>query len=125
MLPRSSRRLADLIRKKRRSRHLSARELARMAGVDVATVTRLELAQIPHPRPDSLKAIAGALDLRVSDLFAVADWVPRHELPSLLPYLHAKYRQLPDSALREIGAFADRVRLEHGDSGPLDGEDES
>lgn len=124
MHPSDTQRLADILARRRQELGLSARDVARQAGVDVGTVTRIELGQIASPRPDSLKAIAGVLGLPVSDLFTVADWLPKHELPSFSPYLRAKYRELPDSAIAEIEAFTDRLRREHGGHGPRDGEDE-
>lgn len=125
MNPKDSRRLAILLRKHRLALALSAREVARRAGVDVATYTKLELGTTASPRPDSLTAIARVLGLPASDLFAVADWLPKHELPSFEPYLRAKYRDLSDEAIAEIEAFTERLRADHGASGPREHEDEN
>ena len=125
MNPKDSRRLAMLLRQRRLSLGLSARQVARGANVDVGTYTRLELALVPNPRPDSLTGIARVLGIPVSDVFTIADWLPKNELPSFSPYLRAKYRDLPDSAIAEIEAFTDKLRAEHGNDGPQSREDES
>ena len=117
-------RLAELLRRKRQDAGLTAREVARRAGVDVGTVTRIELAQIPRPRPDSLRAIGEVLSIPAADLFAATDWLPREELPSFRPYLRTKYRELPPEAVAEIEGLFDRLARDHGSDGPVGDEDE-
>jgi transcriptional regulator with XRE-family HTH domain len=124
MRPDEAQKLADLLRMKRETLGLSAHEVARRAGVNVGTVTRIELAQIPSPRPESLTAIGDVLGIPAADLFAVADWLPRKELPTFRPYLRAKYRELPDEAIAEIEGFLTQLARKHGVGGPADGEDE-
>ncbi len=124
MNPRECTRLAYLVRSHREKLGLSASEVARQAGVNVGTVTRLELKQIPNPRPDSLLAIGHVLGIPAADLFATTDWLPKGELPSFTPYLRAKYGDLPDEALGEVEEFFSRLRDKHGLHGPINGEDE-
>lgn len=102
--------IAHILRRKRQALGLSATEVAHRASLDPGTVTRIELEQINEPTPASLKAIAGVLDIAVSDLFVVADWIPHEELPSLLPYLRAKYGDLPQQAIDELEALISRLR---------------
>lgn len=123
MNPRQARALATLLRTHREQLGLTAREVARRSGVDVGTVTRMERQQIPYPRPDSLVAIGDTLGIPAADLFAVADWLPKHQLPAFQPYLRAKY-DLSDEAAEQVEAFLDRLRDKHGADGPNDGEDE-
>ena len=94
--------IAHILRRKREALGLSATQVARRAQVDPGTVTRIELAQINEPTPASLKAIAGVLGVPTSDLFVVAEWIPAHELPSLLTYLRGKYGEIPRHATQEI-----------------------
>lgn len=115
--------LADLLRAARARSGLTAREVARRARVDVGTVTRIELGQIARPQPDSVTAIGAVLGVSAADLFAAADWLPREELPTLRPYLRAKYRELPDEALSEVEALLVRYTDRYG-RGPTAGEDE-
>lgn len=117
-------RLADLLRNARQAAGLTARAVARLAGVDVGTVTRIELGQIASPRPDSLRAIGEVLGIPTADLFAATDWLPREELPSFRPYLRTKYRELPPEAVAEIEALFDRLARDHGSDGPIGDEDE-
>lgn len=124
MTPDEAQRLAELLRRKREALGLSASEVARRSGVNKGTVTRIELAQIPSPRPESLTAIGDVLDISASDLFAIADWLPKRELPTFTPYMRAKYKDLPDEAVAEMEAYFGRLARKHGVQGPVDGEDE-
>lgn len=116
--------LATLLRTQRQRLGLSAHEVARRAGVNVGTVTRIEKEQIPSPRPENLTAIGEVLGIPAADLFAVVDWVPEHELPSFSPYLRAKYKEFPEAAVGEMERFFARLAKKHGVEGPVHGEDE-
>lgn len=124
MNPEEAQRLAALLRDRRRTAGLTAREVARRAHVDVGTVTRIELAQIANPRPDSLRAIGDVLGIPAADLFAATDWLPPTELPTFRPYMRTKYRELPEEAVAEIEAVFERLARDYGGHGPLGGEDE-
>lgn len=93
MIPEQAAQLAELLRTHRQRLGLSAHEVARRAGVNVGTVTRIEKEQIPSLRPENMIAIGEVLGIPAADLFAVGDWVPEHELPSFRPYLRAKYKE--------------------------------
>ncbi|MFF0493958.1 helix-turn-helix domain-containing protein [Nocardia sp. NPDC004068] len=121
-------RLGRLIQSRRETLGLSVREAARRAEVDKGTVSRIEQGLIPNPRPDNIKAIAQALRVPVSDLFAVAGWTPKGELPALRPYLRTKYNLTVKEA-KEIEEDFARIAREKGISfneydGPIGGEDE-
>lgn len=117
-------RLATLLSERRTAVGLSAREVARRAGVDVGVVIRLERADNPKPRLENLKAIGEVLGIPAADLYAAADALPVGQLPSLRPYMRAKYRGLPDEALAEVEAFIDQLAAKHGGRRPTDHEDE-
>ena len=127
MTSEEAKRLARTLKRRREGLGLSASEVARRAGVRNSTVTRIELAQILSPRAENLKAIAGVLELPVSDLFAAADWVPKGELPSFQPYLRAKYGDLPDTAVAELERSFTQLAERYGydPAGPAPGEDEA
>jgi len=57
-------------------------------------------------------------------VFVIADWLPADELPTLKPYLRAKYHDLPESAITELEAYANRLIQRHGGHGPINREDE-
>lgn len=104
---------------------MSIRGLGTASGVNMSSIVLLERGDILTPQPDTLKALAGTLGLAVSDLFTVAGWLPADELPTLKPYLRAKYRSLDDQAIADLERYADNLTRRHGiDHGPLDHEDE-
>jgi hypothetical protein len=84
----------------------------------------LEHGDILAPQPDTLKALAAALNVPVTDLFTVADWLPKNELPTFIPYMRSKYKELPEEAVEEMERFFARLAKKHGVTGPVDREDE-
>lgn len=121
-----SKTLGTFIKDKRIEKGMSGRELARRAGVDTAYVVRIERGEFRSPRPDTLKNIASALNMPITDLFALADYLIPGELPHFAPYLRAKYAELPVEAIESITEYFSRVAAEHGVTvaGPANGEDE-
>lgn len=115
--------LAELLRVSRARKDLSAREVARRAGVDEATVRLLERSRIRHPRVDTVRAIAHVLGIPIADIYALVHWLPEDELPSFRPYMRAKYAELPDNAVAEIEQLVDDLTRRYG-TGPDDHEDE-
>jgi transcriptional regulator with XRE-family HTH domain len=103
---------------------LSMRELSRQIGSSISTIVTLEAGTNLNPMPDTLKAIARVLDLSVSDVFVTADLLPPDELPTLKPYLRAKYHDLDEATIVELEAYANRLIERHGGLGPIDREDE-
>jgi len=122
-----ARALGEYLRSARQAKGLSSRALARATGIDDATIVRIEQGAFGAPRPDKLRAIAEALDLPLSDVFALADYVVPAELPSFTPYLRAKYRELPESAVVEMEHYFAKLAARHGylPEGPAPGEDET
>ncbi|SHH31115.1 Transcriptional regulator, contains XRE-family HTH domain [Jatrophihabitans endophyticus] len=115
--------LADMLKSRRESLNLSAREVARRAGLDTGVIIRLERAANPTPRLENLKAIGEVLGIPAADLYAAAHALPVGQLPSLRPYMRAKYRQLPDEAVAEVESFIEQLTRRHG-SGPRPHQDE-
>lgn len=121
-----ARRFGEYIKYHRQEKKMSGRELARQAGIDTATLVRLEQGRYKAPRPDTLKGIAHALDLPITDVFTMADYVPAYDLPGFAPYLRAKYGQLPEHAVTAIDRYFARIAAQNGldVAGPQPGEDE-
>jgi transcriptional regulator with XRE-family HTH domain len=124
MTPEQTVELINVLSKKRAEAGLGIREVARQAGVDAGTVLRIEQGMIPTPKAESLQAIGKVLGIRSIDLFAIVGWIPSDDLPSIGPYLRAKYRQLPPEALQEIKTHFEAVAHKYGVSverndGPL------
>lgn len=124
MTPEQTKSLANALKARRLELGLSATEVAKRAGVDVATVTRLELAQIRDPRPSKLLAIAAVLGIEAAEIFKMAKWLPDEDLPSFKPYLRRRYVHLPETAISELHAAFDALVLKYGTAGPAPGEDE-
>lgn len=116
--------LGSYIRQGRESQQLSTRALAAKAGIDMAQVVRLEGGKALSPRPETLDRLAAALDVPLADVLALAGYPTTRTLPTLRPYMRAKYRNLPPEAVDEIEAFVQQLAEKHGNSGPANGEDE-
>lgn len=119
--------LGEYIQKNRIARGLSGREFARQIGVDTAYVVRLERGEYKAPRPDTLKNVAEALKLPLSDVYAVAGYVVPCDLPSLIPYLRTRYGQLSDEAITALDSYFLKIADSEGLdlNGPAPGEDET
>lgn len=115
--------LADLLRTRRTELGLSSSELARRAGVDKGLLTLLDQRKIAQPKVDTIRGLAAALDLPLADLYAATNWLPEGSLPSLRPYMRAKYDDLPDEAVAEVEQFITELSQRYR-KGPQAGEDE-
>jgi len=126
MPPAKAKQLGRYLRREREAHGLSARDLARRSGVPDSTIIRIEQGLIASPRPDKLSKIARALGLSLAEVYARADYTVPADLPTLRPYLRAKYRDLPPEAIEQIEQYAERLARRHGVnlSGPAPGEDE-
>ncbi len=98
-------RLGAVLKARRDELKLSTHTLAKSAGVDQATVFRLERGTFAAPAPDKLARLATALGLSAADLFALAEYTTPLDLPSLGQYLRIKYCDLPEEDLDNIEAF--------------------
>ena len=105
--------LGRYVREQREARGLSGQALAAAAGVDKAWLHRLEHGEYASPDPKLLVRLARALEVDVSDLYLAAGLPTGSELPSMKPYLRAKY-DLPESAIRQIDEYVDMVNERYG-----------
>ncbi len=101
--------LGAVLKARRDELGLSTYQLAETAGVDQATVVRLEKGAFMAPRPDKLARIAEGLGLSSADLFAMAGYITPLDLPSLDAYLRIKYCDLPEEDLDTIEAYVTRL----------------
>ena len=124
LTPDQAKRLAVILRDYRLKRGLSMRRVAIQARCNVATIAALEAGTILSPQPSTLKAVAEVLQVGLGELYAVGNWLPPQELPSLAPYMRAKYHDLPESAIAELERYADQLVKRHGGRGPINREDE-
>ena len=120
-------RLGEHLRRAREAQKLSTRQVAERAGVDMSTVVRIENGAFATPRLETVKALAEALDIPISNVYALAQYVAPTELPSFQPYLRAKYGKLPPEAVDELERSFERLAKRYGydQDGPEPGEDET
>jgi transcriptional regulator with XRE-family HTH domain len=100
--------LGELIRQARERAGLSLRNLEAVTGISRTMLHRLESNHIDDPGADTLLRLADALELNSDDLFILMGYQPSTGLPSLAPYLRAKY-QLPPHALAEAIEALDEI----------------
>ena len=106
--------LGKYLRSEREARGWSARDLAERSGVPDSTIVRIESGFIATPRPDKLSKLARALELSLAEVYGRAQYSVPEGLPTLGPYLQAKYPQLPAAAVDQIQAYVERVAKRHG-----------
>ena len=82
---------------------LSIRGLAEQADVDATWVSRLERGIYAKPDPRLIRALADALGVSPSQLFAAAGYEDEQRLPQFAPYLREKY-DLPEEAVSQLEA---------------------
>jgi transcriptional regulator with XRE-family HTH domain len=114
MTAREAKAFGDYLRARREAIGISQGQLARLTQTRDSTINRLEAGTISAPRPDKLSRIARQLDLDLADVFAMAGYVVPTHLPAPIPYLHAKYPDLPQKAIVEIDAQLRAVAKRYG-----------
>jgi transcriptional regulator with XRE-family HTH domain len=114
MKPEQASQLGRLLKARREERELSTHRLAAAAEMDQATIVRFEAGSIGAPRPDKLARIAEVLGLSSSDVFALAGYMAPTDLPTLRPYLSAKYHGLLTEDIDKIEAYVARIAKKRG-----------
>jgi hypothetical protein len=87
----------------------------------------MESSERRTPQPDTLAALAAALGVPLADMFTMAGYVVPYDLPSVTPYLHARYGHLSKETLTSIDDYLKWLIEAHGSdpNGPLSLEDET
>ncbi len=123
MLNKNTDQLSYLLRTRRLQLGQRLEDVASRAGVDVAGLSRAENGK-KIPAPETLAALASALELPLADLYEAAGYPLPQELPTLRPYLRRAYG-IPEEAAQEIEQYLERIAAEYGTvSVPRDREDE-
>lgn len=99
--------LGTTVRRARERASFSLRNLEAIVGVSRQLLLRLEHDQLDNPSPALLHRLAQALELDSDDLFAFVGYRPSEKLPSLTPYLRAKYRLSPEALAEASEALRD------------------
>jgi transcriptional regulator with XRE-family HTH domain len=93
--------LGGYLRLARDHHRLTLRNVEQITGVPRDSLSRLENDRTERPDPLVLNKLADAYQLDVADLFAFNGVTPADKLPSLAPYLRARYGHLPPEAIAE------------------------
>ena len=105
--------LGDYVRDGRKSRGLTHKQAAERSGLDYTYWRKLEAGQYALPSPKALEAVARVIDCSVDDLYALAGYEPSGGLPTLKPYLRAKYH-LPPEAIEQLEGYFAFLRHQYG-----------
>lgn len=100
--------LGSYLRNQREAAGLAIRELARLSAVPSGYIAELEGGKKTHPSAEVLQKLASVLELDTADLFAFIGVTPPKGLPSVAPYLRAKYN-LSGDALTEAEHHIQRI----------------
>lgn len=120
--PLDAEQLGRFVRRLRKSQQLSLHAVADRADVNATWLMRLERGEYASPDARLLVGLAEALGIDVADLFAEAGLTTWRALPSLQPYLRARYR-LSAPAIREVSTFFEYIN--HRYAGRKGGEDDT
>jgi transcriptional regulator with XRE-family HTH domain len=118
--------IGEHIKRLREERKLSLRTLATKANINAGALSRIETGK-RAPELDTVKAIATALGVPVTEMFAMGDCLnPYDLLPGTASSLNARYGHLSKEATTSIDNYLKRLIDEHGmdPNGPLGLEDE-
>lgn len=119
--------LGKHIRRLREQRGLSLRRFAAISGIHSGSLSNIENGS-RTPELATLKAIATALGVPVTEMVAIGDYLnPYDLLPSATGSLHTRYGHLSKEAFASIDTYLKRLIDEHGfdANGPLGREDET
>ncbi|TLG09461.1 helix-turn-helix transcriptional regulator [Nocardia cyriacigeorgica] len=100
--------LGQIVRARREELRMNRAMVAERSGLSPSTITRLEQGSYTKPTPDTLRAIATALDLTADELFIVTGWLTALPMPSkafvrvICQGVGVNTVREIDSALREI-----------------------
>lgn len=114
MNPEQAQALGHFLRTRRHALGLSTRRLATLADVPDSTIVRFEQGAYAAPSADKLARLAQALQVPLADIYALAAYVVPSDLPSIGPYLRAKYRDLSPEALDALSRDVAQVFVRHG-----------
>lgn len=102
--------LRAFVRTRRKQLDLSAYAAAERAGLHRSYWSKLEGGEYAAPSPKTLAGIASALDVPIEHLYEIVGYeTTPQSLPSLRPYLRARYH-LPHKAVAELERYFDLLR---------------
>lgn len=109
-----ARELGRLVKRARRKRGLTLRELDELTGVSYTWLGRLERGRMPTPAPSKLTTVAQALGIPPERIDRFTRGKLVNELPEIRTYLRAKYRLTPEE-IRQVEDLFDQIRRQRRD----------
>lgn len=107
-------RLGELIRWHRQAKGMSTHELGGRIGTRNSTIIRIEQGAFAAPSPEKLARIAEVLGMSLADMYGHAGYAVPEDLPGFHAYLPARYRELPEAAVKELVELFDTLVARHG-----------
>jgi transcriptional regulator with XRE-family HTH domain len=105
--------LSAFVKARRVALGLSANEAARRSGLHRGYWSKLESGAYVAPSPPTLAGIAKGLEVPIEDLYALVGFETPSGLPSLRPYLRARY-DLPEAAIAQLEGYFRFLRDQFG-----------
>jgi transcriptional regulator with XRE-family HTH domain len=105
--------LGDFVKSRRQTLGMSYSVAGDRSDLHPSYWNKLERGFYQKPDPRLLRNIADALQVPVEDLYALAGYEVPKQLPSLRPYLRAKYN-LPSTAIAELERYFELLRNYYG-----------
>lgn len=109
----SNPRFAEFFRARRAELGLSMQQLGERLDISRSSVHQWETGE-NIPGAARLPMVAEALEMRYEDFLAAAGFAVPKNLPSLAPYLRAKYGHLPEAAREEAEQFLSDLEARYG-----------
>ncbi len=109
--------LGRLIRQQRNAQGLTLAQVETKTKINKGSLHKIEQGAIERPNPDYLKRIALALGTEVEDYMTLAGYAVG--LPSLAPYLRARYDVTPETAA-QVEAYFRFIRQNNGQAPDLE-----
>jgi transcriptional regulator with XRE-family HTH domain len=105
--------LGEYVRRRREFLHLNHYEAEHISGLSHTFWRKLEAGHYESPHPKSLLPIAKTLHVPAADLYALAGYDAPEGLPTLRPYLRARY-DLPLEAVAQLERYFEFLRAQYG-----------
>src|SRR4051794_4940554 len=105
--------LGAFVRDGRESRGLTYFDAAEMSDLDHTYWRKLEAGLYATPNPKTLERVAAVIQCPVETLYELSGYKLSEELPTLKPYLRAKYN-LPPDAVAQLESYFSFLRNQYG-----------
>lgn len=106
-------RLGAFIKERRESRQITKADACRQTGLDYSYWVKLEAGIYQMPSPKALDLVAGVIDVKPADLYALAGYRIGGDLPGFGPYLRST-THLPPEAIEHLESYFAFLRAQYG-----------